>query len=83
MSYFNGKLNTTEDTLNFLDGDIDMTNIRLDGLSDEASKLEQNVQELKQQVHDAKNSNIYGEKLKPRGYTVSSPIFVSVCLVEI
>lgn len=54
--------------MNFLHGDINMTDTRLDELTDEANKLEQNVQELKQQVHDAKNSNIYGEKLKPRGY---------------
>ncbi|XP_017267126.3 laminin subunit beta-1b [Kryptolebias marmoratus] len=60
MSYFNGKLNTTEDTLNFLHGDINIADTRLDELTGEANKLERKVQELKQQVHDAKNSNIYG-----------------------
>lgn len=62
MSYFNGKLNTTEESLSFLHGDANITDIRLEELTDEAKKLEQNIQELKQQVLDAKNANIFGKK---------------------
>ncbi|CAG5927348.1 unnamed protein product [Menidia menidia] len=60
FSYLNGKLNTTEETLNLLHGDANTTSTDLGALMDEAKKLEQNIRELRQQVHDTKNANIYG-----------------------
>ncbi len=62
MSYLNGKLNTTEETLNLLHTDANATDANLDALTDEANQLEQSVQELRQQVYNAKNANIRGEK---------------------
>lgn len=62
MSYLNGKLNTSEETLDLLHGDANATDANLDALTDEASRLEQRVKELRQQVYDAKNANIQGEK---------------------
>ncbi|GLD48271.1 laminin subunit beta-1-like protein [Lates japonicus] len=60
MSYLNGKLNTTEETLNQLQNDANATDVSLDTLMDEANQLELRVQELRQQVYDAKNANIQG-----------------------
>lgn len=62
MSFLNGKLNTTEDGLNLLHGDSNTTEADLNALTDEANKLDRNVQDLRQQVRNAKNANIYGEK---------------------
>ena len=63
MSYLNGKLNTTEENLNLLHSEANATDANLDELTDEANQLDQNVKELRQQVFDAKNANIQGEKL--------------------
>ncbi|KAM7367225.1 hypothetical protein PAMP_015142 [Pampus punctatissimus] len=60
MSYLNGKLNTTGETLNLLHSDANDTNVNLEELMDEANQLKLNIQELKQQVYDAKNANIQG-----------------------
>ncbi|KAM9328243.1 laminin subunit beta-1b [Pholidichthys leucotaenia] len=60
MSYLNGKLNTTEETLDLLHSDANFTSADLDKLTDEANQLEQSVKELRQQVYDAKNANIHG-----------------------
>lgn len=60
MSYLNGKLNTTEETLNILHSDANTTNVSMDELTNEANKLEQSVMELRQQVFDTKNANIQG-----------------------
>lgn len=62
MSFLNGKLNTTEEKLILADGDKNLTETDLDALTAEANKLEQHVQELRQQVHNIKNANIHGEK---------------------
>uniref|UniRef100_A0A3B4X3R9 Laminin, beta 1b n=1 Tax=Seriola lalandi dorsalis TaxID=1841481 RepID=A0A3B4X3R9_SERLL len=53
-------LNTTEETLNVLHDDANSTDVNLDTLTKEANQLEQSVQELRQQVYDAKNANIQG-----------------------
>uniref|UniRef100_A0A671X880 Laminin subunit beta 1 n=1 Tax=Sparus aurata TaxID=8175 RepID=A0A671X880_SPAAU len=50
MSYLNGKLNTSEETLDLLHGDANATDANFDALTDEASRLEQSVKELRQQV---------------------------------
>ncbi|XP_034719673.1 laminin subunit beta-1b [Etheostoma cragini] len=60
MSYLNGKLNTTEETLNILHSDANATDANLDALTAEANQLELSVQDLRQQVHKAKNANIQG-----------------------
>lgn len=62
MSYLNGKLNTTEETLNLLHSDTNATGANLDSLTDEVNQIELSIQELRQQVYNAKNSNIQGEK---------------------
>ncbi|XP_078098903.1 laminin subunit beta-1b [Sander vitreus] len=60
MSYLHGKLNTTEETLNVLHSDANATDADLDALTAEANQLELSVQDLRQQVHKAKNANIQG-----------------------
>ncbi|XP_068995957.1 laminin subunit beta-1b isoform X2 [Embiotoca jacksoni] len=60
MSFLNGKLNTTEETLNLLQDDANATDANLDALTDESDRLERTVRELRQQVHDTKNANIHG-----------------------
>ncbi|KAM4570137.1 laminin subunit beta-1b [Odontesthes bonariensis] len=60
LSYLNGKMNTTGEALNVLHDDSNTTDANLDALMAEAKKMEENVQELRQQVHNAKNANIYG-----------------------
>ncbi|XP_047431649.1 laminin subunit beta-1b [Mugil cephalus] len=60
MSYLNGQLNTTEDTLDGLHSDAKVTHANLDLLTDEAKQLDRDVQELRQQVHNIKNTNIHG-----------------------
>ena len=62
MSFLNGKLNTTEETLNVLHSDANATDADLEELSDQANQLELSIQELRQQVYNAKNANVQGEK---------------------
>ncbi|KAK5604488.1 hypothetical protein CRENBAI_016382 [Crenichthys baileyi] len=59
MSFLNGNLNTTKEKLITYKNN-NTTETSLDALTDEASKLEQYIQELRQQVHNIKNSNIQG-----------------------
>uniref|UniRef100_A0A4W6G1L4 Laminin, beta 1b n=1 Tax=Lates calcarifer TaxID=8187 RepID=A0A4W6G1L4_LATCA len=47
-------------TLNQLHDDANATDVNLDALMDEANQLELRVQEVRQQVYDAKNANIQG-----------------------
>lgn len=60
MSFLNGKLNTTNENLVLAYGEKNLTETGLDALTGEANKLEQQVQELRQQVHNIKNANIHG-----------------------
>uniref|UniRef100_A0A4W6G3G9 Laminin, beta 1b n=1 Tax=Lates calcarifer TaxID=8187 RepID=A0A4W6G3G9_LATCA len=50
----------TKETLNQLHDDANATDVNLDALMDEANQLELRVQEVRQQVYDAKNANIQG-----------------------
>lgn len=61
MSYLNGKLNTTEEMLDLLHDDSNATTAHLNSLTDEVNQLESSIQELRQQVYNAKNANIQGE----------------------
>ncbi|XP_028254427.1 laminin subunit beta-1b isoform X2 [Parambassis ranga] len=60
MSYLNGKLNTSEETLNFIHSEANATDANLDALTNEANQLEMRVKELRRQVHNIKNANIHG-----------------------
>ncbi|KAK5849033.1 hypothetical protein PBY51_008708 [Eleginops maclovinus] len=60
MSYLNGELNTTEDTLNLLHSVANATDANLDALTEDANQMELSIQELRQQVYNAKNANIQG-----------------------
>ncbi|XP_061571279.1 laminin subunit beta-1b isoform X1 [Cololabis saira] len=60
MSYVSGKLNTTEEGLTLLHYASNTTGENVDTLINEANHLERKVQELRQEVHNAKNANIYG-----------------------
>ncbi|XP_071368424.1 laminin subunit beta-1-like isoform X2 [Centroberyx affinis] len=60
MSYLNGRLNTTEETVTLLYGDANTTEATLEALREEAGQLELTVQDLRQQVYIAKNSNFQG-----------------------
>ncbi|XP_028305490.1 laminin subunit beta-1-like isoform X2 [Gouania willdenowi] len=60
MAYLNGKLNTTEETLDVLSTDVNTTNTDLENLMDQANKLEREVQELIQLVQNTKNANLHG-----------------------
>lgn len=62
MSHLNGRLNTTEETLTLLHSDTNTTDVDLDTLTDEVIQLEVSVEQLRQQVYDAKNANIEGER---------------------
>lgn len=70
MSYLNGELNTTEESVNLLQSDANATDAKLDTLADEANRLELSVQELITEVYNAKNANIQGEKPDGRRETV-------------
>lgn len=48
--------------MNLLLDDANSTHVNLSALTDEAKQLELSVQELRQQVYNAKNANIQGEK---------------------
>lgn len=80
MSYLNGKLNTTEETLNFLHSDANATDASLDSLTDEANQLEMSVQDLRQQVYNAKNANIQGEK--PDRQNRETVCFLACCVAR-
>lgn len=62
MSYLNGKLNTTKETLNLFHSDTNATDTNLDSLTDEVNQIDLRIQELTQQVYNTKNANIEGEK---------------------
>lgn len=61
MSYLNGQVNTTKETLDLLHSEANVTSSELDTLTDEANQLELRVQDLIQQVYNIKNANIQGE----------------------
>ena len=48
--------------MNLLHSDSNSTDVNLDALTEEANQLELSVQELRQQVYDAKNANLQGEE---------------------
>lgn len=48
--------------MELLQSDANATDADLDVLTVEANQLEMSVQRLRQQVDDAKNANIHGEK---------------------
>ncbi|XP_029018655.2 laminin subunit beta-1b [Betta splendens] len=60
MSYLNGEVNTTRETLDRLHADSNATSSGLDALTDEAKQLELRVQDLTQLVSNIKNANIQG-----------------------
>lgn len=62
MSGLNGQLNVTEESLNLLHGNANVSNAVLDSLTDEVTQLELRIQESRQLVYNAKNANIQGEK---------------------
>lgn len=64
MSFLSGKLNTVEETLVLRRGDANATEVDLDSLRDNINQLELKVQELREQVFNAKNANFQGENLR-------------------
>lgn len=70
MSFLNGKLNTTNETLMLLHDDANATEANLDALTEKIRQLQLSIEELKGQVFNAKNANFQGEYLRRRPPTL-------------
>lgn len=70
--------------MDLLHDDANATNAHLNSLTDEVNQLELSIQELRQQVYNAKNANIQGETPHCRrgGRWTSCQLFGRVTLKE-
>lgn len=79
MSFLNGKLNATEETLMLLHGDANGTEASLDALAEDVQQMELSITELREQVYNAKNANFQGEDLSSRSTNrISLPVYIYI-----
>lgn len=69
------KLNVTEEALEKVSQENNVTDTKLDGLREDAQKLERTAKELLEQVEFVKNSDVRGKYTSPQSDTICFYLF--------